>query len=51
MRRIGTIIPWIQLFSQRKERLRVVMEIVDLKYSLSVGEVILLEAVVKATSR
>lgn len=47
---IGAIIPRIQLFSQGKERLRVVMEIVNLKYGLGIGEVILLKVVIKATS-
>lgn len=47
---IGTIITRIQLFSQGKERFRVVIEIVNLKYGLGIGEVILLEVVIKATS-
>lgn len=51
VRQTGTIIPRIQLFSQDKERFGIVMEIVNLKYCLCVGEVVLLEVVIKATSR
>lgn len=47
---IGTIITRIQLFSQGKERFRVVIEIINLKYGLGIGEVVLLEVVIKATS-
>lgn len=46
---IGTIVPGIQLFSQGKERVWIVMKIVNLKYCLGVREVVLLEVVIKAT--
>lgn len=51
VRQIGMIVTRIQLFSQGKERFRVVMEIVNLKYGLSIGKVVLLKVVIKATSR
>lgn len=50
MGQIGLIVPWIQLFGQSEERVRVLMEKVDLEYGLGIGEVILLQVVIETAT-
>lgn len=50
MAQVGLIVPWIQLFGQGEERIRVSMEKVDLKYGLGVGQVILLQVVIETAT-
>lgn len=50
MSQIGLVVPWIQLFGQGKERIRVVMEKVNLEYGLCVGQVILLQVVIETAT-
>lgn len=47
MGQVGLVVPWIQLFGQSEERVRVVMEKVNLKYGLRVGQVVLLQVVIE----
>lgn len=50
MGHVGLVVSWIQLFGQGKEGIRVMVEKADLKYGLSVGEVILLQVVVETAA-
>lgn len=50
MGQIGLIVPWIQLFGQSEEGVRVLMEKVDLEYGLGIGEVILLQVVIETAT-
>lgn len=50
MGEIGLVAPWIQLFGQSKERIWVVMEKVNLKYGLCVGQVVLLQVVIETAA-
>lgn len=50
MGQIGLVVPWIQLFGQSKERIWVVMEKVNLKYGLCVGQVVLLQVVIETAA-
>lgn len=47
---VRLVVSWIQLFGQSKEGIRVSVEKADLKYGLSIGEVILLQVVVETTA-
>lgn len=51
MGEVGPVVPWIQLFGQSEERVGVVMEEVDLKYGLCVGQVVLLQVVIETATR
>lgn len=50
MGQIGLVVPWIQFFGQSKERTWVVMEKVDLKYGLCIGQVVLLQVVIETAT-
>lgn len=50
MAQVGLIVPRIQLFGQSEERIGVVVEEFNLKYGLSVGEVVLLQVVVQSAA-
>lgn len=50
MSHIGLIVPWIQLFGQGEEGVRVVMEKVDLEYGFGIRQVILLQVVIETAA-
>lgn len=50
MGQIGLIVPWIQLFGQGEEGIRVLMKKADFEYGLGIGKVILLQVVVEAAT-
>lgn len=50
MRQIGLIVPWIQLFGQREEGIRVLLEKADLEYGLGIRQVILLQVVIETAA-
>lgn len=50
MGQVRLIVPRIQLFGQSEERIRVVVEEFNFKYGFSVGEVVLLQVVVKSAA-
>lgn len=50
MGQVRLIVSRIQLFGQSEERIRVVVEEFNFKYGLSVGEVVLLQVVVKSAA-
>lgn len=47
---VGLVVPWVQLFGQGEEGVRVSVEKADLKYGLSIGQVILLQVVIKTAA-
>lgn len=50
MGQVGLVAPWIQLFGQSKERIWVVMEKVNLKYGLGIGQVVLPQVVIETAT-
>lgn len=48
---VGLVVAWVQLFGQGKERVGVVMEVVDLEDGFCVRKIILLEVVIETTAR
>lgn len=50
MGQIGLIVPWIQLFGQGEEGIRVLMEKADFEYGLCIRQVILLQVVIETTA-
>lgn len=50
MAQVGLVVPWIQLFGQSKERIWVVVEKVNLKDGLCVGQVVLLQVVIETAA-
>lgn len=50
MAQVGLIVSRIQLLGQSEERIWVVVEEFDFKYGLSVGEVVLLQVVIKSAA-
>lgn len=50
MSQVGLIVPRVQLFGQREERIRVVTEKADLEYGLGVRQVVLLQVVIETAA-
>lgn len=47
---VGLVVPWVQLFGQGEEGIRVSVKKANLKYGLSIGQVILLQVVIESAA-